>query len=143
MMSGDMKLSIAPLSTRASTSDINCTDLRLMEVCMEEFLESKMASENTALSIATCCEPTENLFLGSAFLQPIALSVSWRVWQCRRLGIQCIHLHLGPLVLWLLLRCMPFGSSAYSGTGSSFRIIVPCSLIQKASSSIWGHIKVY
>src|SRR6266576_1601038 len=73
MMSGDMKLSVAPLLIRVSTSDINYTDQRLTEVWMEEFLGARMASGNMALSIATCCGPSENLFPCHAFLRPIVL----------------------------------------------------------------------
>src|SRR6267154_5252691 len=97
---GDIKLSVAPLSTRASTSEIMDEDRRLIGARMDRSLGIKTAWGNRARSMAACFGPSKNLSPCHSSLEPIIRVGLRRAGPCKQLEMRHCHLHhLRPLLL--------------------------------------------
>src|SRR6267154_4236248 len=99
---GDIKLSVAPLSTRASTSEIMDEDRRLIGAQMDRSLGIKMAWGNRARSMAVCFGPSKNLSPCHSSLEPIVRVGLQRAGPCEWLGMKhCRLRYLRPFLLLL------------------------------------------
>ena len=100
---GEMKLSVAPLSIRASTSEIKDRDRRLTGMWTDRLFERNVACGNTALSMAKYCGLSKNVFPIRSSLGPIARVVLGRVGSFGPLGLGRHHLRLLQFLLPLQL----------------------------------------
>jgi len=100
---GEMKLSVAPLSIRASTSEIRDRDRRLTGMWTDRLFERNVACGNTALSMAKYCGLSKNVFLNHSSLGPIGRVVLGRVGSSEPLRLGRHRLRLLQFLLPLRL----------------------------------------
>jgi hypothetical protein len=91
-MAGDIKLSVAPLSIRASISEMRDEDRRFTGAQMEQFQKTKAAWGKRALNMAIYFEPSKNLSLLHSSLQSTVCANPLKVVQCVQLSLGCCYL---------------------------------------------------